>query len=123
MSMSCPHCGASLPAVGDAFCPECHEALDEPPTAPRASGPAQPAQAGVATPVVRYLGWFFLVAGLVGGVKPSKMWGLVEAAVEVAFVVVGAGLVGASYWMARRRPEPPSRLSERSGTTGPGGGA
>jgi len=28
---NCPHCGASLPPVGDAFCQECFRALDEPP--------------------------------------------------------------------------------------------
>jgi hypothetical protein len=27
----CPHCGASLPAIDNAFCPECRNALDEPP--------------------------------------------------------------------------------------------
>src|SRR5947209_175920 len=28
---NCPHCGAKLPDTGDAFCSECHNALDEPP--------------------------------------------------------------------------------------------
>ena len=27
----CPHCGADLPAIRDAFCPECRQGLDEPP--------------------------------------------------------------------------------------------
>jgi hypothetical protein len=31
MSRLCPHCGASLPPVGDAFCPECRKDLDESP--------------------------------------------------------------------------------------------
>ncbi len=26
----CPHCGAALPSVPDAFCPICRESLDEP---------------------------------------------------------------------------------------------
>ena len=26
----CPHCGATLPSVRDAFCTICHESLDEP---------------------------------------------------------------------------------------------
>lgn len=32
----CPHCGFRLPAVVDAFCPECREPLDERPTTPLA---------------------------------------------------------------------------------------
>ena len=35
MAEQCPHCGASLPSTGDAFCPECYRALDEPTTAQR----------------------------------------------------------------------------------------
>jgi hypothetical protein len=31
----CPHCGASLPVVRDAFCSACLESLDEPPAQPR----------------------------------------------------------------------------------------
>ena len=27
---ACPHCGVKLPAVVDAFCPECRESLSEP---------------------------------------------------------------------------------------------
>ena len=27
---ACPHCGAALPYVRDALCPECAEPLDEP---------------------------------------------------------------------------------------------
>jgi hypothetical protein len=29
-NLQCPHCGASLPATRDAFCPECFQGLDEP---------------------------------------------------------------------------------------------
>lgn len=35
MGDRCPHCGAKLPATGDAFCSECHQELDEPPAQPR----------------------------------------------------------------------------------------
>src|SRR4051794_18767741 len=31
MSATCPHCGEPLPAVVDAFCPECRTRLDEVP--------------------------------------------------------------------------------------------
>jgi hypothetical protein len=31
MAKLCPHCGAKLPETGDAFCSECHNALDEAP--------------------------------------------------------------------------------------------
>ncbi len=34
MSQFCPHCGANLPPVNDAFCPECRNALDEYPADP-----------------------------------------------------------------------------------------
>jgi hypothetical protein len=30
----CPHCGAPLPATGDAFCPDCRNDLTEPSTSP-----------------------------------------------------------------------------------------
>src|SRR5262245_6808965 len=35
---TCPHCGASLPPVRDAFCSECAGALDEPPPGSSTSG-------------------------------------------------------------------------------------
>ena len=40
---ACPHCGATLPYVRDAFCPECDKPLDEPPHAAAAAfrGPIQ----------------------------------------------------------------------------------
>ena len=40
MNRMCPHCGALLPAVIDAFCPECREDLDEAPVleTPRSPG-------------------------------------------------------------------------------------
>jgi hypothetical protein len=31
MAERCPHCGTSLSGAGDAFCPECRQALDAPP--------------------------------------------------------------------------------------------
>jgi hypothetical protein len=48
MGPSCPHCGAALPAVADAFCPECRSPLDAPPPAP--SWPPRPAEAIQAAP-------------------------------------------------------------------------
>lgn len=30
----CPHCGSVLPSIRDAFCPECRQGLDEPPSKP-----------------------------------------------------------------------------------------
>ena len=41
MPSSCPHCGAKLPDIGDAFCSECHKALDEAPATSQL--PHQPA--------------------------------------------------------------------------------
>lgn len=34
----CPHCGSALGGMRDAFCPECHEPLDERPPEPRRPG-------------------------------------------------------------------------------------
>src|SRR6266576_3945354 len=34
MQKVCPHCGAKLPAIRDAFCSECHNDLDESPARP-----------------------------------------------------------------------------------------
>jgi hypothetical protein len=79
MSENCPHCGAPLPVVPDAFCPICRERLDEPPepvvprSAPAVAPPAadrrQAARTRAAT-VLRVTGvWclvltvFFLVYG------------------------------------------------------------
>ena len=39
---ACPHCGASLRPVHDAFCNECRQALDEPPRSASAATPGLP---------------------------------------------------------------------------------
>jgi len=38
---NCPHCGADLPIVEDAFCADCGERLDELPSAPAPTSPAR----------------------------------------------------------------------------------
>ena len=101
MSIACPHCGA--PGVSDAYCHECRRALDEPPDAPRPPEQVRTEQAAQASGALWYLGWFLLFAGIIaGGANPPKFHGNVEDAVDLGFVVVGAGLLGLSYWLARR---------------------
>ena len=75
MDQTCPHCGVRLSAPIDAFCPECRNALDEPPpelqpptSAPEAAtgageGAAQPES--LPPPVVLLIGVGFL--SLLGG--------------------------------------------------------
>src|SRR5207245_10187152 len=64
MTRSCPHCGAKVPAVGDAFCPECRNALDEAPAnVPQPARPESQGPVGAGAPDVWYategraLGW------------------------------------------------------------------
>lgn len=42
---TCPHCGTTLPAVRDAFCPDCRGDLEEAPERPPTPQPAQTAPA------------------------------------------------------------------------------
>ncbi|GEM_PF-3967605 len=77
---SCPHCGAPLRPVHDAFCNECRQALDEPPRPTSASTPGLPAYDR--RPVVGLL----CGAGL----------GLLSGYVTMAAAIQSRGYVGAS---------------------------
>jgi hypothetical protein len=115
MSMTCPHCGTSLPAAGVAFCSKCRQALDEPPDTPRAPAQVQAERTATTTTALWYLGWLALIAGAGSAVAPARMRGLAEDAVTVTLVVAGAGLLGASYWLARRT----KAASQRDGSGSP----
>src|SRR5262245_28550430 len=83
MSESCPHCGAHLPVASDGYCSQCGQALDESTSSPSAPerGRAGPA---ARVPALRYLGWFLLIAGLIGAAtNPPKMRGEIEDAVNL----------------------------------------
>ncbi len=54
MPQNCPHCGIALPAVVDAFCPECREDLSETPESlAYVPPPAPPVVPGPPTPTTR----------------------------------------------------------------------
>jgi hypothetical protein len=88
---SCPHCGASLPPVHDAFCQECFQALDEPPRA--ATGSASDAEDRNRRAMLGLV--CGAAVGLISGcgtmVGASQSLGLIGAAGAVA----GQTLVGA----------------------------
>jgi hypothetical protein len=75
---TCPHCGASLPPVRDAFCQECFQALDEPPQGSSASD----APAGDRRPLV--------------GLLCGAALGLLSGCGTMTVVSSGGGLVGAA---------------------------
>jgi hypothetical protein len=50
MAGTCPHCGASLTGVGDAFCPACRRGLDEPPAGAEPDAPRRGVEPGRPAP-------------------------------------------------------------------------
>jgi hypothetical protein len=95
---TCPHCGFRLPAVVDAFCPECREPLDEPPEQPAlardtSQRPAKPI--GTVTAVCLILGG---LAGVVAGFLVGRnSFDRVAVWVPSLFaIVVGVWALGAS---------------------------
>lgn len=102
MTGTCPHCGAHLPLASDPFCGQCRQAVDEPPAAPLTSDQKRILQLNCVK-LVRYSGWFSLIVGIIAaGTNPPKLRGSIEDVVDLVFVIAGAGLIGFSYWLARR---------------------
>ena len=94
---ACPHCGVALPAVVDAFCPECREPLGEPPEPRAATGAGAPAGGG-ASP--RRVAWPKVAIGLgaaVGVLGALARSGALagEAPAFVAGSVCGGAVLGA----------------------------
>src|SRR5262245_38496831 len=87
---ACPHCGASVPPVADAFCPSCREELSAPAAHPVASAVAE----------VRPRGWGYPIQWVA-----AVCSGLVTAAVLWAF---GQCAVGVACWFAFGKDEVPS---------------
>ncbi len=58
----CPHCGVELPAVRDAFCPECGERPDEPPVGPTGEAMAVARFPSDRPPPLPLRDWLFLAA-------------------------------------------------------------
>src|SRR4051794_17682423 len=97
MAATCPHCGVTLPATVDAFCPQCRRPLDEEPvrTVPRD---------GVSRGPATDLGWtrkcaaigviLGLLAGLgrltqMPGVEPGRAIGNVCGTMFATVVILG----------------------------------
>lgn len=112
MTRSCPHCGAHLPVTSDPFCGECRQSVGEIPAAPLTPEQVRAGQLATAK-VLKYLGCFSLIAAISTAVKslPNER-GSVEDFVGVAFAIVGAGLLGVSYWLARRTKKEAQRGDE-----------
>jgi len=117
VSMVCPHCGATLLSASDAFCPECRRDLDEPPDAPRAPEQVRAERSAGTIRVLRFFGILAILAGL--SMAGTMRRGLVEDIVDLGFVIVGAGLLGVSYWLAHTtktagRPDRPQQPEKRN---------
>src|SRR6516162_10246187 len=92
MPDTCPHCGTRLPAVVDAFCPECREDLSAPPA--RAAAP-QPAHAeNMERNWGRYQLLGFLLLALLCGVI-----GLVNALRGDQDEALRVGFGSVSFWL------------------------
>jgi hypothetical protein len=98
----CPHCGAGLPAVVDAFCPECREPLDER-SASLATlverGPEVVTKPPVSTTgvVLMVLGGLSLLTTFVGLFAGVPVGGAPCGVLGIALLVIGASLIRSSY--------------------------
>ena len=62
---TCPHCGSALTSTVDAFCPECRNALDEPPRLPPSPEQQRAARTAGQTSLFWVLGFLALIGGAV----------------------------------------------------------
>jgi hypothetical protein len=92
---ACPHCGATLPTVVDAFCPECRAALDEQPVRPTGDGEAAD---GAGPASGRRVGWPKGATAL--GAAVGVLWAFTRSgaagagpAFEAGFLC-GGGVIG-----------------------------
>jgi hypothetical protein len=96
----CPYCGAKLPLVVDAFCPECRGELSAPPTglAPSAGGqPPEPVAAQpLGLPLGRILGGIGALAGVANGVASL---GAADGVAERGLIFMAGYLFGSAAAM------------------------
>jgi hypothetical protein len=98
MSETCPHCGAELPATHDAFCPNCRNALDEPPATPNAPERWRADGGARTTFALKVIGWFLIVAAMVASATPKQgPHGLPEDLVDISFFVIGIVLLVVAF--------------------------
>jgi hypothetical protein len=94
MPETCQHCGATLPTVVDAFCPECRRPLDEPPHQGRDDGAAADrrwtrrlALAGATLGFLGFLNRLPLIAGAGLGYVVGYMTGSVVIPAAILAVI------------------------------------
>lgn len=80
MEATCPHCGSRLPAPGDAFCPQCRNAVDEPPAVPLTPRQQEAVRDVGAARALQVGGWLML-AGVV-------YWALTKSGVDATIAIV-----------------------------------
>ncbi|MBY0457412.1 MAG: hypothetical protein K2V38_08755 [Gemmataceae bacterium] len=112
MVNTCQHCGAKLPRVVDAFCPECRGALDEAPARPAspvagtptgAAGGAEPPAAGtrnwlVGAAIGGAVGLLVAFFALQGEEMTGRAIGAAVARAVLSGSVLGALIGAASDW-------------------------
>jgi hypothetical protein len=107
MSETCPHCGAEVSAGRDAFCPNCRNALNEPPAAPNAPDQSQ-AEGRSSGTLWLVIGWLMIVGPLAASANPQQgPHGRPEACVDVGFILAGIVLLS-------RQPEVPGQHAGQS---------
>jgi hypothetical protein len=84
MAQQCPHCGEKLPFIQDAFCPECHKALDELPEQPPSPVTQQSQQRSSHSALMLTLGGLICAIGL--------LLVLVKGGLD-GWLMLGAGLL------------------------------
>ena len=96
MPDNCPHCGAPLPFVVDAYCPECREELDESPPGPghesRVPAPAATGQAEPLSPLAAMTlfgsGFGGVCVAIGAAIEREWFWAVVGGLLGVAAMYV-----------------------------------
>jgi hypothetical protein len=103
MPDTCPHCGIRLPAIRDAFCPDCRLPLEdvaapEPQTSENAPAAASGTADGTSTPRKSSFAWLLYAAMILVGVflpdrRYAGLFGTPVGAVKTILIVAGLGLM------------------------------
>jgi hypothetical protein len=97
MNQKCPHCGADLPDAGDAFCPECRNSLDEVPAVHNPPGQDGSVSRSGGVPLLKILGWLFIVGAIASAGNPIGPKGLPEDLAHLCTLGVGIALLVVGY--------------------------
>lgn len=115
MNIKCPHCGTDLPANSDAFCPDCRNALDEPPTIPNATAGLQTEGKPSGTIGLKVLGWLLVVGPLAANANAARR----PAGLPEAFVDVSLLLIGIVFLVVAHRKSARVKAARRNGPSAP----